>query len=43
MPQQQQRPNEGIIARGIIDSLILTPSSTWIAAGNWTIGQFRVI
>jgi hypothetical protein len=35
---QQQGPNQGIIAHGIIDSLILTPSSSWIAAGNWTIG-----
>jgi hypothetical protein len=29
---------EEIIAHGIIGSLILTPSATWIAAGNWTIG-----
>jgi hypothetical protein len=36
--QQQQGPNQGIIAHGVIDSLILTPSATWIAAGNWTIG-----
>jgi hypothetical protein len=38
MPQQQQRANEGIIAHGIIDSLVFTPSATWIATGNWTIG-----
>jgi hypothetical protein len=37
--QQQQGPNEGIIAHGIVDSLILTPTATtWIATGNWTIG-----
>jgi hypothetical protein len=36
--QQQQRPNQGIIAKGIIDSLILTPTATWIATGNWTVG-----
>jgi hypothetical protein len=38
IPQQQQGPNQGIIAHGVIDSLILTPTATWIAAGNWTIG-----
>jgi hypothetical protein len=39
MPEEQQGPNEGIIAHGIIDSLIFTPSAaTWIATGNWTIG-----
>ncbi|MGA9844776.1 MAG: hypothetical protein WBQ25_20940 [Nitrososphaeraceae archaeon] len=42
IPQQQQQQvtttTEGIIARGIIDSLIFTPSATWIATGNWTIG-----
>ena len=44
-PQQQAAPTtttttatEGIIARGIIDSLIFTPTATWIATGNWTIG-----
>jgi hypothetical protein len=43
-PQQQQQQegatttSEGIIARGIIDSLIYTPSEAWIATGNWTIG-----
>lgn len=36
--QQQQGANEGIIVHGIIDSLIFTPSATWIATGNWTIG-----
>lgn len=44
IPQQQQQQegtaaaSEGIIARGIIDSLIYTPSEAWIATGNWTIG-----
>ena len=42
IPQQQQQQvattSEGIIAHGIIDSLIFTPSATWIATGNWTIG-----
>lgn len=39
IPQQQvAAATEGIIARGIIDSLIFTPSATWIATGNWTIG-----
>jgi hypothetical protein len=36
--QQQQGASEGIIARGIIDSLIFTPSTTWIATGSWIIG-----
>ncbi|HEY1248482.1 MAG TPA: hypothetical protein VGE97_05820, partial [Nitrososphaera sp.] len=27
-----------MIVHGIIDSLIFTPSATWIATGNWTIG-----
>jgi hypothetical protein len=35
---QQQVASEGIIAHGIIDSLIFTPSATWIATGSWTIG-----
>lgn len=40
IPQQRQgtTTTEEIIAHGIIGSLILTPSATWIAAGNWTIG-----
>jgi hypothetical protein len=41
IPQQQQLQGgsaEGVIAHGIIDSLIFTPSATWIATGNWTIG-----
>jgi hypothetical protein len=39
IPEEQQRgPNEGIIAHGFIDSLIFTPTATWIATGNWTIG-----
>jgi len=45
IPQQQQQgtstattTSEGMIARGIIDSLIFTPTATWIATGNWTIG-----
>jgi hypothetical protein len=36
--QQQQGASEGIIAHGVIDSLILTPSATWIATGSWIIG-----
>ena len=36
--QQSQEVTEGIIVHGIIDSLIFTPSATWIASGNWTIG-----
>jgi hypothetical protein len=36
--QQQQVASEGIIAHGVIDSLILTPSATWIATGSWIIG-----
>jgi hypothetical protein len=38
IPEEQQGPNQGIIAHGFIDSLIFTPSATWIATGNWTIG-----
>jgi len=35
---QEQATTEGVIAHGIIDSLIFAPSATWIASGNWTIG-----
>jgi hypothetical protein len=40
LPQQQLQGGsaEGVIGHGIIDSLIFTPSATWIATGNWTIG-----
>jgi hypothetical protein len=44
-PQQEQGQQqegggliEGVVSNGIIDSLIITPSSTWIATGNWTVG-----
>jgi hypothetical protein len=36
--QQEEGVIEGVTANGIIDSLIFTPSSTWIATGNWTVG-----
>ena len=35
---EQQGIIEGVTANGIIDSLIFTPFSTWIATGNWTVG-----
>jgi hypothetical protein len=36
--QQEEGLIEGVVANGVIDSLIFTPSSTWIATGNWTVG-----